>query len=135
MTETVYYTDSTPPASYTGSLNTGISGSNTGIKYALFEDTATWDAWYDWATVNAYSSTGRTKYPSRALNMVGYWPTMQASTAATDADPDTSTKSFMCITKASAGGVCMEAIIGASENTVNTYYIPSADLTTKLTTP
>ena len=135
MTETVYYTDTTPPAAYTGSMKTGISGTNTGIKYALYEDTATWDAWYDWATVNGYSDTGRKNYTSRALNLVGYWPTMQASTAATDSDPDTATKSFMCITKASAGGVCMEAIIGASENTVNTWYIPAADLTTKLTDP
>ena len=135
MTDAVYYTDSTPPAAYTGSLKTGISGTNTGIRYALFEDTATWDAWNDWATVNAYSSTGRTNYTSRALNMVGYWPTMQTSTAATDSDPDTATKSFMCITKGSTGGVCMEAIIGASENTVNTWYIPGADIATKLTTP
>ena len=135
MTETVYYTDTTPPAAYTGDMKTGISGSNTGIKYALYEDTATWDAWSDWATTNGYSSTGRTTYSSRALNMVGYWPTMQASTAASDSDPDTATKSFMCITKASVGGVCMEAIIGASENTVNTWYIPTADLATRLTDP
>jgi len=135
MTEAVYYTDSTPPASYTGSLKTGISGTNTGIRYALFEDTATWDAWNDWATVNAYSDTALKTYTSRALNMVGYWPTMQTSTAATDSDPDTATKSFMCITKGSTGGVCMEAIIGASENTVNTYYIPGAGIATKLTTP
>ena len=74
-------------------------------------------------------------WPAMKAKQNRNWPTMQASTAATDSDPDTSTKSFMCITKASAGGVCMEAIIGASENTVNTYYIPSADLTTKLTTP
>ena len=135
MTDAVYYTDSTPPGAYSGSLKTGIAGSNTGISYALYEDTATWDAWYDWALVNAYSDTGRTNYSSRALNMVGLWPTMQTSTASSDADPDTATKSFMCITKGSTGGVCMEAIIGASENTVNTYYIPGANIATKLTDP
>ena len=135
MTDAVYYTDSTPPGAYSGSLKTGIAGSNTGISYALYEDTATWDAWYDWALVNAYSDTGRKNYSSRALNMVGLWPTMQTSTAATDSDPDTATKSFMCITKGTTGGVCMEAIIGASENTVNTYYIPGASIATKLTDP
>lgn len=57
--------------------------------------------------------------------MVGYWPTMQANTAAADAT-DNATKSFMCIDHATDGGICMEAIIGASTNTVNTWIIPFA---------
>ena len=76
MTETVYYTDSAPPAAFTGTMLTGIAGTNTGIKYALWEDTATWDAWYDWALVNGFSKTGRETYSSRAIRMVGSWPTM-----------------------------------------------------------
>ena len=132
----MYYTDSTPPATYTGSMKTGISGSNTGVKYALYEDTATWDAWYDWANVNGYDNTGSTTYSSRALRLVGYWPTMQKNSADIDnGEDDNTTQSFMCITSSSKGGVCMEAIIGDSENVVNTWYLGSSDIATKLTTP
>ena len=138
MTETVFYTDSTAPAAYTGDLKRGIAGNTTGdvdkVQYALYEDTATWDAWSSWAEQNAYSSAGYTDYSSRALRMVGNWPTMQANTA-TDPDPSTATKSFMCITASGKGGVCMEGEIGASTNTVKTYYIPSADIVAKLETP
>ena len=67
--------------------------------------------------------------------MVGYWPTMQANTAADDVTPKTATRGFMCVTNTSKGGVCMEAEIGASENTVYTYYVPAAAIDTKLKTP
>ena len=134
MTDSVYYTDSTPPATHTGSLKTGLSGSNTGVKYALYEDTATWDAWYDWAQVNGFDDTGYTTYSSRALRIVGYWPTMQKNSAA-DGEDSNATQSFMCITSSSKGGVCMEAIIGDSENTVNTWYLKASEIATKLETP
>jgi len=130
-----FYTDSTPPTAYSGSLTTAIAGINAGdtprVSYALYEDATTWSAWVEWAKVNAYvvETDGHimdyNKYTSRALQMVGYWPTMQANTAAADAT-DNATKSFMCIMSASDGGVCMEAIIGASTNEVNTWRIPAS---------
>ena len=136
MTEAVFYTDSTPPTDYTGSLATAIGGKDSGIKYMLYEDTATWDAWYDWAVTNGFSDTGFKTYSSRALKIVGHWPTMQTNSADVDGgEVDNTTRSFMCITKASKGGVCMEAVIGASENTVNTYYMGAADIATRLTDP
>ena len=61
---------------------------------------------------------------------------MQANSADTDSgETDNTTKSFMCITAAGKGGVCMEAIIGSSENTVNTYYLKASEIATKLETP
>lgn len=135
MTEAVFYTDSTPPVDYTGSLNTAISGLTTGIDYKLYEDTATWDAWYDWAVTNAFDDVGFKTYSSRALKIVGHWPTMQVNSADVDGGAaDNTTRSFMCITASSKGGVCMEALVGASENTVNTYYLAKDDIGTKLQT-
>ena len=113
MTETVYYTDSTPPADYTESLTSVMSGENMSIKYALYDDQATWDAWYDWAQINAYSDTGFTNYSSRAIKIVGKWPTMQVNSNDTEAVDfvDNTTRSFMCITASAKGGVCMEAFV------------------------
>lgn len=63
---------------------------------------------------------------------------MVANSAADDAMSN-ATKSFMCITDASSssnkGGYCMEGEIGASENTVKTYYLTEAEIATKLTAP
>lgn len=63
---------------------------------------------------------------------------MVANSAADDAMSN-ATKSFMCITDASSsanmGGYCMEGEIGASENTVKTYYLTVAEIATKLTAP
>lgn len=76
--EVVYYTDSTPPAAFTGSLRTAISGFSSGdtplVRYALYEDSSTWDAWYEWSDQNAYNALARKKYSARALQMVGVWP-------------------------------------------------------------
>jgi len=49
----VSYYDYTPPAAYTGNLNTAITGFTTAkqdrMKYALYEDSKTWTAWLAWA--------------------------------------------------------------------------------------
>ena len=136
MTETTFFTDSTPPTDFTGDLHSVFTGANSGIEYMLYTDTAVWDPWYDWAQVNGFSATGFETYSSRALKIVGHWPTMQANSADTDnGETDNTTKSFMCITAAGKGGVCMEALIGSSENTVNTYYLKASEIATKLETP
>lgn len=73
-----FYTDSTPPVAYSGSLTTAIAGINAGdtprVAYALYEDATTWSAWVDWAKTNAYVITDPAdhvmdyeKYTSRAL--------------------------------------------------------------------
>lgn len=58
MTDTVSYTDSTPPADYTGTMNVAIAGITSAdpprVMYALYEDATTWNAYYDWAKVNAF---------------------------------------------------------------------------------
>ena len=124
MAEEVFFTDSTPPVDYTDSLKSVISGANMGISYMLYDDQATWDSWYDWAVTNAYNDFGFKNFSSRAIKIVGLWPTMQANSADTEAgEDDNTTRSFMCITATNKGGVCMEAIIGASENTVKTWYM------------
>ena len=134
MTETTFFTDSTPPTDFTGDLANVFSGANSGIEYMLYEDKVVWDPWYDWAQVNGFSADGFENYSSRALKIVGHWPTMQTNSADTDnGETDNTTRSFMCITASGKGGVCMEAMIGASENTVNTWYLGSSDIATKLT--
>ena len=86
MTETVFFTDSTPPTDFTGQLESVFSGANSGIEYMLYTDQTVWDPWVDWAQVNGFSADGFTKYSSRALKIVGYWPTMQANSADTSVD-------------------------------------------------
>ena len=135
----VYYTDSTPPISYTGSLLTAIPGFSSGddplVQYALYEDKTTYDAWASWAEQNAFNNEALEKFGDGvAFQVVGHWPTMFADTSE-DADPSNATKSFMCYTSASKGGVCMEAEIGDSENTVTTWKLTDAQVESKLTAP
>ena len=78
MTTTVTYTNETPPSSATTlglTLNTAIEPADTTstfalndrISYALYEDTATFDAWTSWATTNAVNPTQLTNYSARAI--------------------------------------------------------------------
>ena len=68
---TVYYTDSTPPATFTGTMNTGLKGLTDTkpdrIKYALYDDATTWAAWLSWAQQNAYDNNALKNFSSRAL--------------------------------------------------------------------
>lgn len=59
---------------------------------------------------------------------------MVADTSAEDANSN-ATRSFMCITSSDKGGVCMEALIGASENSVSTWRLTAAQVSTRLTAP
>ena len=48
-----FYSDSTPPDAYSGSLQTAIGAIATDgdprIEFALYEDSSTWSDWKDWA--------------------------------------------------------------------------------------
>jgi hypothetical protein len=125
----VYYTDSTPPVAYTGTYEVGIAGATTAatpyIKYALYKDDTTWNAWSEWAVLNALEFDRTTKYSSIALQIIGYWPTMAEGE-----------NSFMCIedmTSSSKGAVCMEARITGTTYATATYRIPTANTKTKIT--
>lgn len=103
MTETIFYTDSTPPLATIGALSTGINGckgdlcdaetlatvdsSLDRVQYALYEDSATWTAWTAWAQDNVFNPEQLDKYSATALQIVGKWDTIEEGD-----------KSFMCIT-------------------------------------
>ncbi len=57
-TTQIFYSDSTPPTGFIGTLKTGIGGYTTNapdrLKYALYDDSTTWAAWNVWAPQNAY---------------------------------------------------------------------------------
>lgn len=95
------YTDATPPAAFTGSLRVGIAG-ETGavlpkVQYALYTDSTTWDNWTSWAKQNALDFQNTIDYSSRALQIVGNWPTIPGDY--TDADTSVEYKKYpaMCI--------------------------------------
>jgi hypothetical protein len=89
---TAYYSDITPPAAYTGTMNTAIAGLHTvdrdRMKYALYEDSATWTAWVSWAEQNAIKFDRTRNYSARAFQVIGYWATIPI---------DGLSKSFMCV--------------------------------------
>ena len=132
-TTQVFYTDTTPPTAFLGTLKTGIAGFSSAapdrIKYALYDDATTFAAWLTWAPQNAYDNNAMNNYSTRALQINGYWPTM-----------DLNEKSFMCIADSSTtnakGALCAEADIGPTADNktykVKTYSIPAASVATKL---
>ena len=52
-TTQIFYSDSTPPTGFIGTLSTGIAGKTANapdrLKYALYDDATTWAAWNLWA--------------------------------------------------------------------------------------
>ena len=139
MTDTenvVYYSDSFAPVlpvdvlQVATIMKAGLAGKKESdynrVEYALWEDTATWGAWLNWAQQNAYDgNTGRgEKFSGRAIRIEGRWETM--------AEGD---KSFMCIQDASSaspkGAICVEAnLTGDPVSTYDTktYSITNAGL-------
>ena len=98
------------------------------MEYSLYEDSATWNAWYAWAKQNAYDSAAMTKFSSRALKLNGYWDTIASGDL-----------SAMCISDTSStakGALCAEAYIHTVSSAVvydsKTYSIKGADIATKL---
>ena len=134
-TTKTYYTDSTGPSTTLGVLSTGLApfGSKTQprVQYALYEDSATFTAWYAWAKQNAYDSNAMTKFSSRALKLYGFWDTMAKDDL-----------SLMCIedrsTSNAKGALCAEAYLTEVSGTTvydsKTYSIKAADTATKLPT-
>ena len=133
-TTTVYYTDSTSPSSKLGVVSQGIAPftgkSQDRVEYSLFEDSATWTAWYAWAKQNAYDSNAMGKFSARALRLNGYWDTI--------AEGDLSA---MCIIDyrggtTGKGALCVEAYIhkvsGTDTYDSKTYSIKQANIASKL---
>lgn len=126
---TVVYTDFTPPTTFPGTFQVGIPNAVTSkpphVEYALYEDSATWSAWSEWATQNAYETKNKDSYSARAIEIKGTWDTMSEGD-----------KSFMCIidksTSNNRGGLCMEANITGSGATLvfstKTYSIKQVDV-------
>ena len=147
--ETVYYTDSYPPASFESLtansdevLKTAIHGCDANtctdaenasppldrMQYGLYEDTATWEAWSAWAEQNAYNPNQVGRFEGgTAIQLVGNWPSIA-----------TAEKSFMCIVDKSdsdaKGGVCGEANVTDSTYEVKTWRLTNDDVGTKLDT-
>ena len=130
MTETtIFYSDSTSPDAYPGDvMKTGIAGKSTGdydrVQYALWDDTTVWDAWVVWAMSSGYDSNNFTDFSSRAYRIVGRWETIGEGEL-----------SFMCIKHATAGALCVEAVITGDPPTSyasNTYSVASANVATLL---
>ena len=118
-----FYTDTTPPAAYTGSLETGIGGiassDDDRIKYALYQDTDTWSAWTDWAEVNGRKYSRVSDFSSTALQIIGYWDSIPSGNS--EDDPIVYTKSFMCLSNTATGTICMEAFAVDDTWTAKTY--------------
>lgn len=138
-----FYTDETPPATWTGDLNlvkriTSTSGDTVAfggqLNYALFEDTTTWDNWSAWAQRNSIHYKDLTWFSSRALQLTGTW-----------ADIGSGEKGVMCMfdgdlvsdDQANTGpGFCIE--LDESNQLYNTYRLTAtgqAALCGKDTTP
>ena len=131
-TTKVYYTDSTPPSATLGVVSQGIApftgASQDRVEYSLYEDSATWNAWYAWAKQNAYDSNAMTKFSSRALKLNGYWDTI--------ANGDLSAMCIADMSSSGKGALCVEAYIHTVSSTVKydskTYSVKAADVKTKL---
>lgn len=110
-TTTVYYTDYTSPSLILGSLTTGLKAKGTAtqprIEYSLYDDSATWNAWYSWAQQSAYDSTTMNTFSSRAMKIVGYYDTMAEGDLSAFCIQDASTTTPM-------GALCAEAVITVS---------------------
>ena len=133
---TTYFTDSTPPAAYTGTYTTAIAGKAAGavdrMQYALWQDDVTWDAWVSWAKQNSYND-GTNRYEnfsSWALSIRGYWSTIGETNLSHMCIGDTESTSY--------GAVCVEAALsgGAPPTTFasRTFRIAAADVAGKLDT-